>query len=154
MDTYTIDHVYVLEVVDECGDDSNHFIHDTEESAIFAAIDEMNNWFKNNDFDDPSNVKEHEIYTRIKELVDNGNYYCAIDEFDNIEDNGTLNLNESLIFISIYRKKVFHKHVNNGIGKPEQISGKKEIPCPHCGKMNDVDATHCWSLHCGRPLKY
>jgi hypothetical protein len=147
-------YVYVLEVVNCYNDDINSFIHDTEESAIFAAICEMDNWFKANKFDTSSNVKEHQIYVDVKDLVDKGNYHEAIYVFDNMDDEiDEHDLSDDRIRLLVYRKKVFHVSVNTGIGKSKPKSPVvNEIPCPHCGKMNDVDATHCWSLHCGRPL--
>jgi hypothetical protein len=146
-----IDNVYIMEIVTKDDKDNRFFVCDTKESAIFIAIDEISYWFMQNDFDNPSNVEEHKIYVKVKKLLDTGSYYDAIDEFDSIGSDARFS-HYNWICIHIYRRSVYHRP-DNGIGKPEQISGKKEISCPHCGKMNDVDATHCWSLHCGRPLK-
>jgi hypothetical protein len=150
-------YVYILEVVNCYNDNVDFFVHDTEESAIFAAISEMNNWFKMNKFDTSSDVKEHQIYVDVKDLVDKGNYREALYVFDNMDHEiDEHDLMDDRIRLLVYEKKVSHVSVNTGIGKSEpksSISLINEIPCPHCGKMNNVDSTHCWSLHCGKPLK-
>jgi len=146
-----IDNVYIMEIVTKDDKNNRFFVCDTKESAIFIAIDEISYWFIQNDFGNPSNVEEHKIYVEVKKLLDSGSYYDAIDKFDSIGSDARFN-HYNWICIYIYKRRVYHR-LDNGIGKPDQVSDKKEIPCPHCGKMNDVDATHCWSLHCGRPLK-